>query len=148
MNKLNAGVALGLALGLAMAAAPATAADVFKCIDAAGKVTYSSSKDPKMKCTPVTAEITVVPALKAPPPARVKERDPKEVRREALENKIKEQEAALAQAKKNLIEQQNTRVIDEVFYQSTLDRLKPYQDKVVELEKALAQTQAELDQLK
>jgi len=148
MNKLNAGVALGLALGLAMAAAPATAADVFKCIDAAGKVTYSSSKDPKMKCTPVTAEITVVPALKAPPPAPVKERDPKEVRREALENKIKEQEAALAQAKKNLIEQQNTRVIDEVFYQSTLDRLKPYQDKVVELEKALAQTQAELDQLK
>ena len=143
MNKLSTGIAFSFV----MAAAPA-AAEVFKCIDSAGKLTYTSDKDPKMKCTPVTAEITVVPAVKAPPPAPVKPRDPKEVQREALENQVREQALALGRARKDLADQEGMRLLNEIHYQKKLDRLKPFQDKVVELEKALAQTQAELDQLK
>ena len=145
MNKLCAGIVLSLGL---MSTAPPLAAEVFKCIDATGKVIYGERKEPKMKCTPVTAEITVVPAFKAPPPAPVKEQNPKEKQREALENRIKEQELALAQAKKNLADQEGIRLLKEIHYQSVLDRLKPFQDKVAELEKALAQTRAELDQVK
>lgn len=144
MNQRWAG---WMSLGL-MAVAPPLAAEVFKCIDAAGKLTYSSSKEPQMKCTPVTAEITVVPAVKAPPPAPVKQRDPKEIQRETLENQIREQELALGRAKKDLADQEGLRLLNEIHYQKKLDRLKPFQDKVAELEKALAQTQAELDQVK
>jgi septal ring factor EnvC (AmiA/AmiB activator) len=139
------GALLGLGL---LIAAPPLAAEVFKCIDAAGKVIYGERKEPKMKCTPVTAEITVVPALKAPPPAQAKEQDPTEKQREELEKKIQEQELALAQAKKELAEQEGTRLLKEIYYQNVLDRLKPFQDKVAELEKALAQSRAELAQLK
>jgi len=136
-----------LSMGLAFLTS-SVAADLFKCIDAAGKVTYGSSKEPKMKCAPVTAEITVVPAFQAPPPAPVKEQNPKVKQREALENSLKEQEAALSEAKKSLAEQEGIRSLKEVHYQSVLDRLKPYQDKVAELEKVVAQTRAELDQVK
>jgi hypothetical protein len=149
MNKRWTGIALNLSLGLGlMSAAPPLAAEVFKCIDATGKVTYTSTKEPKMKCTPVTAEITVVPAVKVPPPPPAKELSAKEKQREALENKLKEQELALAEAKKSLAEQEGIRLFNEIHYQSVLDRLKPFQARVAELEKAVAQTQAELDQLK
>lgn len=144
MNKFCLGL---LSMGLIVVTSP-VAAEVFKCIDAAGRVIYGSSIEPKMKCTPVTAEITVVPAVKAPPPTPVKEQNPKEKQREALENRIKEQGAALAQAKNSLAEQEGLRLLNEIHYQKKLDRLKPFQEKVAELEKALAQTQAELDQLK
>lgn len=133
-------------LGLMTAASP-LAAEVFKCIDAAGKVTYGSSQEPKMKCTPVTAEITVVPAVKLQP-LPVKEKDPKEAQREALENQIKEQELALGRAKKDLADQEGLRLLNEIHYQKKLDRLKPFQEKVAELEKALEQSRAELAQLK
>ena len=144
MKKSGLGL---LSLCLIGAASP-VAAEVFKCIDASGRVIYGSSIEPKMKCTPVTAEITVVPAVKAPPPTPVKEQNPKEKQREALENRIKEQEAALAQAKKSLAEQEGLRLPNEIHYQKKLDRLKPFQEQVAELEKALVQTRTELDQVK
>ena len=131
-----------------MTAALPVAAQVFKCIDGAGKVTYGSSLDPKMKCTPVTAEINIVPAVKPSPPAPSKARDPKEAQREALENQAREQELALGRAKKDLADQEGIRLLNEIYYQQKLDRLKPFQDKVEELEKPLAQTRAELDKLK
>lgn len=130
-----------------MTAAIPSVAEVFKCIDAAGKVTYGSSQESKMKCTPVTAEITVVPAVKVQPlPVKVK--DPKEAQREALENKIKEQELALGRAKKDLADQEGLRLLNEIHYQKKLDRLKPFQEKVAELEKVLEQLRAELANLK
>ena len=71
-----------------------------------------------------------------------------DAQREVLQNKIKEQEAALAIAKKQLLEQEGIRLLNEVFYQSVLDRLKPFKDRVAEAEKALAQTRSELNNLK
>jgi len=122
-------------------------AEVFKCKDATGRIIYGERNESNMKCTPVTAEITVVPAIPVTSPV-VQPPNPVIAQREALQNKIKAQEEALAEAKKKLAEQEGIRLRTEVFYQSVLDRLKPYQDKVAELEKTLAQYRAELDQLK
>jgi septal ring factor EnvC (AmiA/AmiB activator) len=138
----------GLPLAIALCAMVFSAhAEVFKCKDATGRIIYGERIEPNMQCTPVTAEITVVPAVPvtrpAPPPAPSQT----DMQREALQNKIKEQEKALAEAKKNLAEQEGIRLNTEVFYQSVLDRLKPYQDKVAEIEKTLAESRAELDRL-
>ncbi len=141
MRKILIGPALFI-LGL-----PAQA-DLLKCKDTNGKITYSERKESGMVCTPVTTEITIVPALpvsQSAPPAAV---NPLLVQREALQNKIKEQEAVLAEAKKQLTEQEGIRLLKETFYQNVLDRLKPFQDKVAEAEKSLAQTRAELNNLK
>lgn len=137
---------LALMVGLLMVAMP-LAAEVFKCKDASGRVIYGEKKEIGMVCTPVTAEITVVPFVPSTRPAATPP-NPKEVQREALEQKIKEQEIALAEAKKALAEQEGLRSYKEIFYQSVLDRLKPFQDKVAEIEKMLSQSRAELNQLK
>lgn len=120
-------------------------ADLLKCKDTNGKITYSERKEPGMVCTPVTTEITIVPAQPSTPTPAV---NPQDAQREVLQNKIKEQEAALAIAKKQLLEQEGIRLLNEVFYQSVLDRLKPFKDRVAEAEKALAQTRSELNNLK
>ena len=123
-------------------------ADLLKCIEPGGKVTYSERKEPGMTCTPVTTEITIVPALpvsqRAPPPPV----NPLIAQREALQATIKAQEATLAEAKKQLAEQEAIRLQREIFYQSVLDRLKPFQEKVAEAEKNLAESRKELSNLK
>ena len=123
-------------------------ADLLKCIEPGGKVTYSERKEPGMTCTPVTAEITVVPALPATQPALRPPVNPQVAQREALEATIKAQTAALAEAKKQLAEQEGIRLQREIFYQSVLDRLKPFQEKVAEAEKTLAETRKELSNFK
>ena len=133
-------------VALIVLAQPASA-DLFKCKDAAGKITYSELKQAGMTCTPVTTEITVVPGT----PARASESpkvDPNKQRREELSNKIKAQEKELEAAKQELAKQEAGRKLGETFYQNYLDRVKPYREKVQELEKALAQTKSELDKLK
>ena len=137
---------MALAIGL-LAMAFSAQAEVFKCKDATGRIIYGERNEPTMKCTPVTAEITVVPAIPVTSPV-VPPPNPAIAQREALQNKIKAQEDAVAEAKKQLAEQQGIRLRTEIFYQSVLDRLKPYEDKVAELEKTLAQYRAELAQLK
>jgi len=123
-------------------------ADLLKCIEPGGKVTYSERKEPGMTCTPVTTEITIVPALPVTQPAPRPPINPLVAQREALESTIKAQETTLAEAKKQLAEQEGIRLQREIFYQSVLDRLKPFQEKVAEAEKALAETRKELSNLK
>ena len=137
---------LALMIGLLIAAMP-LAAEVFKCKDATGRTIYGEKKETGMVCTPVTAEITVVPFVPSTRPA-ASTPNPKDIQREALEQKIRDQETALAEAKKSLAEQEGLRSYKEIFYQSVLDRLKPFQDKVAEIEKMLSQSRAELNQLK
>lgn len=136
------------ALGACLIAWPATA-EVFKCIDAAGKVTYSEKKEPKAGCVPVTATVNVVPAVKPTPPTPpLAPHVAQGGRRDELQKQIAAQEAALADAKKALAEQENIRIGGEYNYQRVLDRLKPYQDKVAEIEKNLAQLREELAKLR
>ena len=123
-------------------------AEVFKCKDATGRIIYGEKNEPQMACTLVTTEITVVPAIPVTQPPREPARRAENAQREALQDKVKAQEAALTEAKNALAEQAGIRLRTEVFYQSVLDRLKPYQDKVAEIEKTLAQYRTELNNAK
>ena len=142
MNRAIQYVAFGVSL--AVIAWPADA-EIFKCTDKAGKVTYAEKKDPQAVCTPVTGSVNVVPTIPRPnpptPPSApssptVEKSGPQ---RDDLQKQIAAEEAALASAKKDLAEQENIREGGERNYQRVEDRLKPYQDKVAEIEKKLAQ---------
>lgn len=135
-----------IVLALLLLASPLQA-ELLKCKDPNGKITYSERKEPGMVCTEVTAEINVVPALPVPQAAPTPAVDPRVAQREAVQNRIKEQEAALATAKKQLTEQEGIRFRNEIFYQSVLDRVKPFKEKVAEAEKALADSRSELKNL-
>lgn len=136
---------LGLAAALALALAAPAAADTFKCLDANGRATYTNMKDETKgkNCTLVMREISVVPAVKAPPrpaanpspagfpkvdPATQKARDGE--RRRILEEELSGEEKALVQAKAELAEQESIRTGDEKNYQRVLDRLQKYKDEV------------------
>lgn len=129
-----------LGLCLALLVMPAKA-EIVKCLDASGNVTYSEKSQAKGTCVPVTATISVVPAVKQPTPPTPPQAPQVERggQRGALQKQIAEQEAALAEAKKALAEQENIRLGNEANYQRVLDRLKPYQDKVAAIEKEIAQ---------
>ena len=137
-----------LSVCLALSVLPATA-EIFKCVDGTGNVTYSEKKESSSACVPVTATVNVVPAIKpiAPTPSAVPPAEPVD-RHAELQKQIAAQESALAEAKQALQEQENIRLGGERNYQRVLDRLMPYQDKVAEIEKNLAQLREELAHLK
>lgn len=143
VKGIVAWVAIAASLG-----APAHAA-LYKCVDASGKTTYGQAKTPSAKCTPVAGEVNVVPAQR-PSAAPAPTAQPVQAaggRRDELQGEIAQQEAALADAKKQLQEQENIRLGNEQNYQRVLDRLKPYQDKVAEIEKRLADLRTEQSKL-
>ena len=138
-----------LALGFLSAfVLPSAQAEVFKCIMTSGEIVYSEKKEANAQCTVVTAPINVVPANKAVAPGSSLSPLERADKPDALKNKIAEQERALADAKKDLAEQEGNRIGGEQNYQKLLDRLKPYQEKVAELEKALAALREEQSKTK
>lgn len=131
------------ALLLALALALPAQAELYKCIDAEGRVTYSETRDPKAKCGVAGGSVSVLP-YQAPAERRASPAaTPRAGQPGALQQQIAEQEAALAEAKKALQEQEDIRLGEERNYQRVLDRLKPYQDKVAEIEKRLAELRAQ-----
>lgn len=132
----------------ALFAATAALAEVFKCVDAAGKITYSEKKEANAQCGLVTGEVSVVPATRAVAPSKSVESNERNVKSESQPGQIAEQERALVEAKKALAEQENIRLGSEHNYQRVLDRLQPFQDKVTEIEKKLAQLRAEQSKAK
>lgn len=124
-------------------------AETFKCIGTDGRVTYSEKKEANAQCTPVTTQINVMPAppRSAPPPksseSKSNESSGDREAKSEIAKQIAEQERALAEAKKALIDQENIRLGSEQNYQRVLDRLKPFQDKIAEIEKKLAQLREE-----
>lgn len=128
-----------------LASAASFAQAPLKCIDAAGKVTYTSQELPGSKCTRVGATISVVPSDKpAAPPAKSPQTTVKNERRTQLESELANAQTRLEQAKKALAEQEALRYGDERNYQRVLDRLKPYQDAVATAEKNVERVQEEL----
>ena len=67
---MNQGIRLGLLGVVAFCAVPAAHAEVFKCVDGAGKITYSEKEEPHSKCSPATGKINVVPATRAVAPSQ------------------------------------------------------------------------------
>lgn len=141
MKHWNAVYAFSLA---ALCISPVADAEVFKCIGAGGKIIYSEKKEEGARCTAVTTPINVMPATRAAAPApKFKEASNERDGTSELGKQITEQARALDEAKKALAEQENIRLGGEHNYQRVLDRLKPYQDKVTDIEKKLTQLREE-----
>lgn len=146
-------------MGFGLLAASWVWADVYKCVDEDGHVTYTNAKpSPKAKCTTLSRDqrVSTVPgrAAATPSPAgfpRVdgdtqKARD--NDRRKILEQELAAEQKSLEQAKKELAEQEAIRTGDERNYQRVLDRLQPYKDRVALHERNIEALQKEIRNLK
>lgn len=119
-------------------------AEVYKCIGADARVTYTNDPTLARNCVRLQSDQTVssVPAPvphpaagAAPAPAfpRVNPADQRardDTRRQVLENELSTEESALTAAEKALAEQEAVRFGNERNYQKVLDRLQPFKDKV------------------
>ena len=124
-------------------ALPAQAA-VYKCVDADGRVTYTNDPSLARGCKLLDSgqAVSTVPAPVRRPAAssttpstfpRVSADDQRardDGRRQVLESELRTEEEALAQAERNLLEQESVRLGNERNYQKVLDRLQPFKDKL------------------
>jgi Domain of unknown function (DUF4124) len=147
-------------------------ADVYKCVDPTGHVTYTNSKGMGKGCTllaqdqavssvpgsgPVRSPGASAPQSGAPSsttpgnfprvePSVQKARD--NDRRGILEKEMATEQKALEIAQKELAEQEAIRNGDERNYQRVLDRLQPYKDKVQMHERNIEALRRELANLR
>ena len=123
--------------------AHAQVTEIYNCVDRDGKRLYTSDKrettTPGLKCKVVSREVNVVPAPKPSPgaaPSSFPRETPqakasaKERQREILEKELAAEQQQLADAQKQLAEQESMRMGDERNYARVLDRLQPYKDNV------------------
>ena len=124
-------------------ALPAQAA-VYKCVDADGRVTYTNDPSLARGCKLLDSgqAVSTVPAPVRRPAAssttpstfpRVSADDQRardDGRRQVLESELRTEEEALAEAERNLLEQESVRLGNERNYQKVLDRLQPFKDKL------------------
>jgi len=132
---------------------------IYKCVDSSGRLLYTTEKSDMAgkKCEPVASEVNVVPAQKprgdsARPPDFPRESPSqrsaaKEKQRETLEGELAKEKSLLADAQKELAEQQAVRSGDEKNYARVLERLRPYQDRVELHQKNVEALQRELANL-
>jgi len=141
-----------------LAATPA-AAETCKYVDKEGRITYSNvpmKGAKKVSCfEPPPAPSPSAPASKetaAPAPQpRVSndtQRARDDERRRILESELATEEEQLAQARKELAEQESIRQGDERNYARVLERLKPFQDAVAQHEKNVASIKQEISNLR
>lgn len=134
-------------------------ADVYKCVDDDGHVTYTNTKpSAKAKCAALSRDqrVSTVPgrATNTPSPPgfpkvdgdtqRARDSD----RRKILEQELATEQKNLDQAKKELAEQEAIRTGDERNYQRVLDRLQPFKDKVALHERNLEALKKEIGNLR
>jgi hypothetical protein len=129
-------------------AAPAYA-DIYKCTDADGRVTYTNDRALGRNCVRLQSDqpVSSIPAPTRRPAAapatpaagspgafpRVSPNDQRnrdDARHQVLQSELATEESALADAEKALAEQEAVRLGDERNYQKVLDRLQPFKDKV------------------
>jgi hypothetical protein len=132
-------------------------ADIFKCTSANGEVLFTSDRNEAKKagCT----QITVTPNVVSSPPGKAagtptpgdfpkvapqvqQQRDTD--RRKILETELVNEERNLQVAKKELAEQESTRLGSERNAQRMLDRIEPFQKKVKLHEDNIANLKKEL----
>jgi hypothetical protein len=160
-----------MAVLLMSAAAGAAQADIWKCTSPNGDVLFTSDRlEAKQKaCQQITVTPNVVtsppPAGGAAPPARNSDARPTTPgnfpkvapqvqqqrdndRKKILETELINEERNLQLAKKELIEQENTRLGSERNAQRMLDRIEPFQKKVKLHEDNIANLKKELANLR
>lgn len=121
-------------------------ADIYKCVDETGHVTYSNVT--QKGCQKLELEpLSTVPSAPPKPAAAAKpaqsgspagfpkvdsdvQRKRDADRRKILEDELVAEERQLEEAKKALAEQEAVRLGDERNYQKFLDRVQPFRDKV------------------
>jgi hypothetical protein len=154
------GVSRALILGMfgAALALPAHAqrTEIFKCVDASGRASYTNDKHETAgkQCEVVTTQINVAPPPK-PPGARAFPRESTSDRRvaasrqrEILEKELAAEEQDLAKARQALAEQEAVRSGDERNYARVLERLQPYKDRIETHEKNIEALKRELSSLR
>ena len=145
--------------GFVLLAIPLARADVFKCVDEDGHVTYTNTKpSPKAKCSMLSRDqrVSTVPgrAASTPSPAgfpkvdgdQQKARD--NDRRKILDQELAAEQKNLEQAKKDLADQEAVRTGDERNYQRVIERLQPYKDKVALHERNIEALKKEIGNLR
>ena len=142
--------------GLLMASA-AVRGEIYECLEPSGAKLFTS--DPKearakgckaMNLGPPNTVSSTKPQGKTPPPPNFpkvdqdtqKQRD--NDRRKLLDQELANEEKLLAQAKKELAEQESIRLGSEVNYQRVLNRLEPYKKNVALHENNVANLKREL----
>lgn len=144
-------------LALLAAFASSARADIYKCADADGHVTYSNvatSKCKKLNLDPVNTAPAGKSATRTPTPATFpkvddstqKARDTD--RRRILEGELAAEQKNLEEAKKQLAEQEAVRSGDEKNYQKVLDRLQPFKDRVALHERNIEAIRKEIANLR
>ncbi|HYC49106.1 MAG TPA: DUF4124 domain-containing protein [Burkholderiales bacterium] len=163
-----------LSCGLLLVAAslPARASNhiLYECVDANGTKQFTNIPANPKECKvlnvgPVSAPAPAPPPVsarekprvKSPPVAtpssfprvdRALQRERDNDRRRILEIELGNEEKLLAQAKKELAEQESVRRADEKNYQRVLDRLEPYQKKVRLHEDNVANLRREISKIR
>jgi hypothetical protein len=153
------GVSRALILGMfgAALAMPAHAqrTEIFKCVDASGRASYTNDKRETAgkKCEVVTTQINVAP----PPRPAAKTAFPRESasdragaalrQRDILEKELAAEQQDLAKAREALAEQEATRFGDERNYSKMLERLQPFKDRIETHEKNIEALRRELSSL-
>jgi hypothetical protein len=146
-----------LALLLALLA-PAASAEIWECVDESGNKRFTNIKSEAKGCKLLNVgPPNTVPGVK-PPPGKTASTSPPGFpkvdadtqrgrdaeRRKILEQEFASEEKLLAQARKDLTEQESIRLGSERNYQRVLDRLEPYKKKVKLHEDNVANLKREL----
>lgn len=140
-------------------------ADIWECVDSSGNKRFTNVKAEAAGCKPMN--LPPVSSVPSPKPAAKGEARPQaaeavnfpkvdaptQLQRDGERRKILEQELAseqklLDQAKKDLAEQEATRLGSERNYQRVLERLEPFKKKVSLHENNVANLRKELSSLR
>jgi hypothetical protein len=153
------GVSRALIFGMfgAALALPAHAqrTEVFKCVDASGRASYTNDRRETAgkQCEVVTTQINVAPPPKpAARPGFPRESSADRVsaasrQRDILEKELAAEQQDLAKAREALAEQEAVRYGDERNYAKVLERLRPFKDRIETHEKNIEALRRELSSL-
>jgi hypothetical protein len=147
----------------AVAALPAAAqrTEIYKCLDASGRPSYTNDKRETSgkKCELVTTQVNVAPPPSPPPAKQTRSPSsfPKESatehasakgrQRDLLEKELATEEQLLTKARQALADQESVRSGEERNFARVLERLQPYKDNVETHQKNVEALKRELANL-
>src|SRR5689334_10392206 len=141
----------GIFVAVAGQAASQARSEIYKCVDASGKASYTNDarETAGRKCQLVTTQINVAPPQNKRPNGFPRESaadraNAKGKQQEILQQELASEEANLAKAKEELAEQESVRNGDERNYARVLERLQPFKDRVETHEKNVEALKREL----
>ena len=144
-----------LATALAAGSAHAQVTEIYKCVDAKGRASYTNDKRETTgkKCELVTTQVNVAPAQRAARPSgfpresAAESNRARERQRGILEKELATEQAALTKAREALAQQEAVRTGEERNYAKVEQRLQPYKDTVETHEKNIEALKRELNNL-